>query len=179
MKIILLAALTYTIFALQASIARDLTLAGFAPNFVLAALILLTTRITRAGGIWLAATWGLLADCLGDGRLGPHIACFILCILLLQCAKSRRWSDAPWKLTMISLPLVAGTLLAELLLHSLADRRGIDVLAIAIHSTGTSLYTAFLVATVAFLWQQFSPAPVDRSESGPSSVSNSWRMLTE
>jgi cell shape-determining protein MreD len=180
MKILLLAAITYAIFALQSAIARDLTLAGFTPHLVLASLVLLTARMTRAGGIWLSAIWGLLADsCLGDGRLGPHIACFILFVLFLQRAKAWQWCVTPWKLAAVSLPLVAATLFAEHLLRGMADRRGINVMAAAIQSAGIALYTMFIVAAMASLWQRFAPLPVDRGESRPASVSNSWRMLTE
>ena len=69
---------TYLIFVLHSALRTMFSRRGYAPHLVLAGLILMCARNAGRAGICLAALWGLLADCLSEGRLGPGLMIFVL-----------------------------------------------------------------------------------------------------
>lgn len=179
MKPLLLIACTYTIFVLHSALARDLAIAGFAPHLILAGLIVMTVRVSRAQGVLLAASMGLLADCLTEGPLGPNLICCTLVSAVLPQVASK-WRDRiPLKLAVTSIPLIGCALLVSPVWHSFAGGRTIDVVVLAINATGSALYTAMLVCVVAWAVQFIVPGATERSTPSSPSVSNNWRMLTE
>jgi hypothetical protein len=179
MKFLLLATVTYTIFSLHASIARDLAISRFVPHLILAGLAVMTVRRTLQESLVLAAVWGLLADCLSEGRLGPGIVSFAMFALILNRLPAPRQTIVPWKLASVSIPLVWCVLLGDQFLHNLADGRTNDWLAVAIQAAGSAIYTGLVVLAAAYGLEVVAPAPTQNIVSSAPSVSNHWRMLTE
>ena len=105
---------TYLVFAVHSVVASSLAVAGYAPHLVLAGLILMTSRMAGRQGLLAAGLWGLLADCLTEGRLGAGIVCFSLSTWLLQRCTGRRISSVPWRIAVFSVPLIGADIVAEL-----------------------------------------------------------------
>src|SRR5947207_10947643 len=91
---------TYLVFGLHLSLTVSLAVAGFAPHLVLAGSVLLTCRTTARQGLLLGALWGLLADCLPDGRMGAGIICFSLSTWALQRCTWQSHSTVPLSLAV-------------------------------------------------------------------------------
>lgn len=179
MKLLIIATCTYAIFVLHAAFARDLAISGIAPHLILAGLVVISVRVGAAQGMLLAAVWGLLADCLTEGRLGPHVVCFAIVVGILHRNRNQRRSSDSWKLAALSIPMVWGVLLAVQFWHSLAEGRTRDFTAVAIHAAGSAVYTGLVVAGAAYALRHVAPASADRTDPSSPSVSNKWRMLTE
>jgi rod shape-determining protein MreD len=179
MRSLIWISLTYAVFVLQTALAPEIALRGIPPQFVLGALVLLLPRVSRNEGLWLAATWGMLSDCLTSGRVGPGIATCVLMAAIIT-----RICPSAWMLTSTGSALLAIPLLAllefglEVVRLSLASK-SVPWNQIAIGTLGTALYTAVLIAVGnAFLnWAKRATRRPGRSADSP--VMNSWRMLTE
>jgi rod shape-determining protein MreD len=179
MKLLILTTVTYTIFVLQASLAREVAIFGITPHLVLAGLALMTVHSARAQAVLQAAVWGLLADCVTEGRLGPQMVCFTIFAVILQHTANRRWINVPWKLAASSIPLVSGALLVDQLSRALVGGRAIDYLALAIQAVGSAVYTGLIVLGAAYTLRYMAPASTERTAPSAPCVSNKWRMLTE
>ncbi|HEY3968397.1 MAG TPA: rod shape-determining protein MreD [Planctomycetaceae bacterium] len=179
MKFVLIAACTYAICALHSAIAHDLAIAGIAPHLILAGLVVIVVRVGQAQGVLLAAVWGVLADCLSEGRLGPQIVCYAIATLILRYAANQSRINSTWSLAALSLPLIGSVLLINQVCRSFADGRSIDFVPLAIHSAGSALYTGVIVMGAAYVIRLFASDVTERSATASHSVSNQWRMLTE
>jgi rod shape-determining protein MreD len=177
-KLLIISICTYTIFVLHTSLTRDLAIAGIAPHLVLAGLAVMTTRVERVQAVWLAAAWGLLADCLAEGRLGSSMVCFTIFAVFVQPASHPGRTGFAWKLGALSIPVGWGLLLADQLWRGLGRELKIDIGALAIQAAGTSIYTGLIIAGAAFALQILSPVSTESEISSTRTVSNQWRMLT-
>ncbi len=179
MKFVLVAACTYAIFVLHSALAHDLTIAGIAPHLVLAGLVVIVVRVGHVQGMLLAATWGALADCISEGRLGPNIVCYAIATLILHRTANQSRINSTWSLAALSLPLIGSVLLIGQFWRSFADGRTIDFARLAVNSAGSAVYTSIIVAGAAYVLRLIVSGSTERPDPASPSVSNRWRMLTE
>src|SRR5262249_24042348 len=170
---------TYLIFVLHSGFAREVAIAGCTPNLILAGLVLMILRTTGHGAVAVAAVWGLLSDCLIEGRLGADVVSF----LLTACAVrqlSVHWNlRSPWRAGAISIVLVWVELVASSNFRVLADGRTPDPAALALSAAGAAVYTGLLVAILSLAARLVWCDPSDDDAAAVRAVSNKWRMLTE
>jgi rod shape-determining protein MreD len=170
---------TYLVFALHSSLATGLAVAGFAPHLVLAGSVLLASRTKARQGLLLGALWGFLADCLTDGRMGAGVICFSLSTWALQICTSQPKSTVPWRLAVLSLPLVWVNMIGTELLRGLTDGRPVDLQGLCPHAAGSAIYTVIIIAMAEWAIRLVhGKSPADAVIAAPT-VSNKWRMLTE
>jgi rod shape-determining protein MreD len=178
MNLLIFITVTYTMFALQASLARDVAIFGFTPHLILAGLAVMTVRSACAQAMLQAAAWGLLADCVTEGRLGPQMVSFTIFAVMLQRTANRRSINVPWKLAASSIPLCWGALLADQLWRALADARPIDYVALTVQAAGSAIYTGLIALGAAYILRFCAPASTESTIPSAPCVSNKWRMLT-
>lgn len=170
---------TYIIFVLHSAAAASLAVAGFAPNFVLAGLILMACRLAGRQGLLAAALWGLLADCMTSGRLGAGIICFSLSTWVLQRCTERGNSSLPWRLAVLSVPLLWADIVGMDLLRGLSDGRPVDLQGLCLPAAGSAVYTAIVVAVTEFSIRIVRGKRTEDAAIAVPIVSNKWKMLTE
>jgi rod shape-determining protein MreD len=179
MKWLLVAPATYLVFALQTSLADSLTVAGCVPNLPLAGLLLMAGHGTGWRGLVMAAVWGLIADCLADGRLGPDLICCTICLLVFEHGHAQWNLGSPWRLVAISIPLVLFESAATGAMRALLDGHAIDWQRLCLFAAGSSVWTVVVVAGLAFVGALVGRrAGTEGIEAAPA-ISNRWRMLTE
>lgn len=179
MKPFLIAICTYAIFVLHSALARDLAISGITPHIILAGLIVMSARVGAPQGVLLAAGWGLLADCLAEGRLGPAMICYVFVAISLHRG-TRRWkTSAPWKYAALSIPLIWGSLIACEFLRGFPTGRFPDLAAVAFHAAGCAVYTGLLAAAADRAIRFAMPGLKAELPPSAPAVSNKWRMLTE
>lgn len=74
----------YAAFVLQASIAEEIALEPYTPQFLMLALAIAVSRLPPIPGLVCAAVLGLLSDALAPEGLGIDVICFTLAALGLQ-----------------------------------------------------------------------------------------------
>lgn len=178
MKWLILVLWTYVAFVVQSSFASKLAIAGCAPHFVLAGLILAILHFSASQAVLLAACWGLISDCLSNGRLGVDVACFAVSALAIQSLLARKHLGSQARLAALTGFLVLANVIGSAGLRSVSDVDGPAFAALCGRAAGSAAYTAALIALVSFSGMVFRrPSLADTAAGGPS-VSNRWRMLT-
>jgi rod shape-determining protein MreD len=174
---------SYLIFVLHSGFARELRIGGCVPHLLLAGLILMTVRTagslgTGRLGICLAALWGLLSDCLTDGRLGADVITFVLVAFVIRQMHARWGLTSPARAGVVTAALVAAALVASTSLRLLPDGRIPDLAALGTYAAGSAAYTGFLAAlgslAARIVWRE----PMGDDAAASPAVSNKWRMLT-
>jgi len=169
---------TYLVFVLHAGFARELQIGKCTPHLALAGLIPLAVRASGRRGIVVAAVWGLLSDCLSDGRLGTDVIVFVLAACCTRRAGARWNLIAPWRTGVFSAVTAWGALVACASLRLLSAGGSPPFTALGLQAAGSAVYTGLLAALVALtariVWRS-----TDGDESAPApQVSNKWRMLS-
>lgn len=150
-RFILTSLLTYLVFALDSSLAPLMQIAGCRPHVAVAGLVFLSARVSGAAGIFTAAVWGLLADCLADRTLGVDLALFTLSALGLESIRQR--GDVPS-------PVLAGVATFVIALAERAASGGLalldgspaaDATAVCRYAVGSAAYTASVAIAVALI----------------------------
>jgi rod shape-determining protein MreD len=170
---------TYVVFVLQSTIASSLAVAGFAPNLVLAGLVVMSGHLSRRHGLLAAALWGFLADSLTEGRLGAGILGFSLSAWAIQTCSAGQNGGVHWKLAVLSVPLVWGNIVGMAVLRSLSDGSPFDLRGLCIHAAGSAFYTAGIIAVVQMAHRFVRGSSSSAEPISAPTVSNKWRMLTE
>src|SRR5437016_1278073 len=124
MKWLTLVLWTYLIFVVQSSFASKLAIAGCSPHLVLAGLIATILHFSARQAVLAGACWGLISDCLGDGRLGVDIAGFALTALIVHSVLVRKNLDSRVRLATVTAILVWATIIGSASLRSVGDDRG-------------------------------------------------------
>jgi rod shape-determining protein MreD len=170
---------TYLVFVLHSGFAREMAIGGCAPHLILAGLVLMILRTTGREAVALAAVWGLLSDCLVDGRLGADVLSFVLAAFALR-QSSMRWNlRSPWRSGAISVVIVWGEFVASGSFRMLAEGQSPDFAALALSGPGPAVYTGLLVAGISLSARYVWGNPIDDDAAAVPAVSNKWRMLTE
>jgi len=170
---------TYLIFVLHTGIAQTLAIGGCAPHLVLAGLVVMTVRLSARRGVLLAAGWGLLLDCLGEGRPGVHLVALTLATLTVQEVHSRWALYSPWRLGLVA-SVVAGALVAATAsLPVFAGVPSADLRVILVHAAGSALTTGVAAAIIAYADQMVLRPPATAAGAKGPTVLNQWRMLTD
>ena len=90
MKHYLLILACYLAFTWQAALRPELACYGYAPNFLVLAVVLVMWSLTDITGLIAVAALGLLSDCLATRSLGNDMLCFVAVGILLQMVCSPR-----------------------------------------------------------------------------------------
>jgi rod shape-determining protein MreD len=179
MQTLLIAVATYCIFTLQTAIAGSLSVAGCVPNLVFAGLLVLAPRLTGSQRLVTAAVWGLIADCLADGRLGPDLVCCTICILVVERCQTRWQPAAPLTLIVLAIPLTLFESAATATLRLALDGRNLEWQRLCLGTAGSAVWTVCVVALLAVAANLIGNRTHDRSPPDAPALSNKWRMLTE
>jgi len=179
MKLLLTAIATYCVFVLQTSLADAWSVAGCVPNLPLAGLIVMAGLGPSRQRIVTAAAWGLIADCLADGRLGPALICFTVCFLVVERSHLRWGLGSPVRLIAISVPLVLLESLLTSALRVTLEGRPLDTGRLGFLALGSTAWTIAVVASLTIVVTFVSNRSRDQSAPGAPALSNKWRMLTE
>jgi rod shape-determining protein MreD len=172
-------AATYLVFVLHSGFARELAIGGCAPHLILAGLVLMIVGANGSEGIALAAVWGVLSDCLVEGRLGADVVGFSLAAFAIR-QLSGRWNlRAPWRAGAISVALVWGVVVASTSVWVLADGRTPELATLAVSAAGSAIYTGLLVAALSLAAQLVRRDATNDDADAVPLVSNKWKMLTE
>jgi rod shape-determining protein MreD len=170
---------TYLIFVLHTGLVRSLAAGGCTPHLVLAGLVLMSLRTSGREGLALAAGWGLLSDCLADGRLGPEVVAFVLATFVISHL-SRRWNlKSPVMAGAAACAIVWGTPAISAGLRMFPDGRNSVLAAPVWLAAGSALYTGILVAAVTLAARLIVRSPAGVDPATVPKMSNKWRMLTE
>jgi rod shape-determining protein MreD len=170
---------TYFIFVLHFTVAARLAIAGFAPHFMLAGLSLLAWRATSRQALLTGALWGLLADCLTDGRLGAGLICFLLSTWVLQRCTVQSNRGPSWKLAIFSVPVIFAAIVGTAGLRMLFDIRPVDWQALCIDAAGSAVFTGILIVIIEIAISVVRGRTSEHSAIAAPTVSNKWRMLTD
>ena len=139
----------------------------------------MTCRIAGRQGLLAAALWGLLADCLTDGRLGAGVVYFSLSTWVLKRFTGRRNSSVPWRVAVMSVPLIWAAIVGMAVLRGLSDGRPSDLRGLCVHAAGSAVYTGMVIAAAEFaIGFVRGSSTADAGIAAPT-VSNKWKMLTE
>jgi rod shape-determining protein MreD len=179
LRLPLLAAATYLLFALQTSLAPQWAVAGAVPRLTCAALIPLAALCGARMNLICAACWGFLSDLLSDGRIGTGAICFTLTAAGLSRLLANQSRTLPgWKPTSAAL-LVCGCVAAEAAFRLLVNGQATSVLLhwpMIVRQTALTALPALLFALAAIRLTQRNSIFTTRSAEP---VSNRWTMLTE
>jgi len=170
---------TYVVFCLHATLAANLTVAGFTPHLVLAGLCLLASRTTARQGLLTSALWGLLADGLTDGRFGAGLICFSLSTLMLQRFAGNSNHGPIWKLAAWSVLVIFTNIVGTAALRTLAEGRPVDWQAFCVVAAGSAVFTGGLVTIAEVALRLIRGKAGDDAGIAATTVSNRWRMLTD
>ena len=170
---------TYFVFALHSSVATRLTIAGYTPHLVLAGWMLMAQRMTPRHGLLAAVLWGLLTDCLTNGRLGAGIVCFTLSTWVLQRCLGRRDNSFLLRLTVLSAPLIWADIVGMAVLRGLSDGHSIDLRAQCVQAAGSAIYTGIIVSAAEFVIRYLRGNGTRDARLAVPTVSNRWKMLTD
>jgi rod shape-determining protein MreD len=179
MKLLLTLIATYLVFVLQTSLADVWSIAGCVPNLPLAGVIVMAGLGSGRRRIVTAAAWGLIADCLADGRLGPALIGFSLCFLVIERCHLRWGLGSPVRLIAISVPLVLLESTVTSALRVTLERRPLDLGRLGFLALGSTAWTVAVIAGLTIIVTIASNRSRDRSVPGAPALSNKWRMLTE
>jgi|SRR5579872_1633353 len=177
-KFLALAIWTYLVFVLHSGLASRMAIAGHAPHFVLAGLLLVIVCVRDGRGMGCAILWGLLSDGLADGPLGPDVACFGVSAFVLQRIALRSRMRSLWGEAAVFGILVWTAIVGSNSLRWLAEGRTLDVAALGGHAAGSAIYTAFVMAIVSWAARLVLDRPEAEPISKTPTVVNHWRMLT-
>jgi rod shape-determining protein MreD len=170
---------TYLVFVLHSAVAARLAVAGYPPHLVLAGLILMARRMTPRQGLLAAALWGILTDCLTNGRLGAGIVCFSLTRWVLQRCLGRRSSSLPLRLAVCSTTLIWANIVGMAVLRGLSDGQAFDLRELCVTAAGSAVYTGIIIAAAEFANRYArGDSGGDDAVAAPT-VLNRWKMLTE
>jgi rod shape-determining protein MreD len=164
---------------LHSTLAASLAVAGFSPHLLLAGLSLLASRTTTRQSLFAGALWGLLADCLTDGRLGAGLICFSLSTWFLQRCRGQSYRGRFWKLAIWSVPVIFADMVATAALRIVFDIRPVDWQGLCIHAAGSAVYSGILVGIAELAIRLVRGKTSENSEGTAPTVSNKWRMLTD
>jgi len=170
---------TYLIFVLHTGLARSLAVGWCTPHLVLAGLVLLTVRMPGREGLVVAAGWGLLSDCLADGRLGPDVVSFVLATAVIRHL-SCRWNLKSSEMAgAASGTIVWAALVVSAGLRMFPGGRILDLAGPVRFAAGPGLYTGVLIATATLAARLVARTPAGIDAAAAPAMSNKWRMLTE
>lgn len=178
-RVLWLAVATYVLFVAQTSLVRECSIAGIVPQFPCAALALLVVCCRGRTGLVCAAAWGLLADLLGDGRIGGNTLCFCLACAALESGLATLPRGIPLIREMAGAVIVAA---CSILCVAATSALNGDLWAMTSHwpmILWQAAYTssiAFLLLLATLRWKNTS---FDFSSPDAEPVSNRWTMLTE
>ncbi len=169
---------TYLIFVLQSGFAHAMPIGGYAPHLLLAGLTLMTVRTGGRPSLCLAAAWGMLSDCLTDGRFGADLVGYVLVAFVIgQC--NARWDlTSPARAGVVTIVIVGVVQVASIIRHLPPDGRLPDPGALGKFALGSALYTGLLVALVSLAARIVWPRPNGEGAAVSPAVFNKWRMLT-
>ncbi|MGE5192488.1 MAG: rod shape-determining protein MreD [Deltaproteobacteria bacterium] len=170
---------TYLVFVLQTAFVREMQIAGCVPHLVLTGLVLLTIRFPGRAGLFLAAGWGLLSDCVASGPLGTDIVTFILAAYAIRQFAPRSKLHSPARAGALAGLIVFAVLVVSTSLRMLADGRTPDLPALARYAAGSAIYSGAVVAAASLAARLVLRSPTGNDSAAPPAVSNKWRMLTE
>jgi rod shape-determining protein MreD len=149
MDYLLLLAALYLFSAAQLALGPAVAIDGTAPNLLAAAagVWMLVDRDERS--LIAAAMWGLAADLVGGGRLGPALGAYLAVACCLLWARPA--APLPGWLTILAsmLAVIAATLLETLIRVALGEQAFAGDLFQTWFSTG--LYSAAIAGGIAFL----------------------------
>ena len=170
---------TYLVFALHTGFAREMQIAGCVPHLMLAGLVLMTIRIPGRARHFVAAGWGIISDCLTEGRMGADVVAFVLAAYCIRCM-SPRWNlESPLRAGMLSGLIVWAVIAVSTVVRMLPDGHLPGLALLGRHAAGSAIYTAVLVAAASRAARLLGRSP-DRSDpAAVPTVLNKWRMLAE
>lgn len=170
---------TYIALTLHSTMAASLAIAGFTPHLVLAGLSLLAARAAPRQALFTGALWGILADCLADGRLGAGMICFSLSTWVLQRCTGGPNRGPSWKLAIWSVPVIFADIVAMAALRTHFDVHPVDWQGLCLYAARSAVFTGILIAIAEFAINLVrGRSIVDPTIAAPT-VSNKWRMLTD
>ncbi len=170
---------TYLVFVLQSAFASHLAIAGYAPQLVIAGLVLIVAHIAGRQGIFLAAIWGLISDCQTDGRIGLHLCCFVSLMFVTQQMHAWWKSSSPVKPGALAATFVFAHGIASVCFVRLLDGQPPEVSVVCVQAAGSALFTGLFVSGAVLAARFVVPrTPADVVGAAPT-VSNKWHMLTE
>lgn len=178
MKWLTLVLWTYVVFVVHSSFASKLAIASCSPHFVLAGLILAILHFSATQAVLLAACWGLISDCLGDGRLGVDVACFAVSALVVQFLFVRKHLDSRVRPAALTGILVLANVIGSTGLRSMGEVHGPAFAALCGRAAGSAAYTAALIALVSLSGMIVRRQSLADAVPVAPTVSNRWRMLT-
>jgi len=179
MKWLLVVPATYLVFALQTGLADSLTIGGCVPNLPLAGLLIMASRGSGWRQLVTAAAWGLIADCLADGRLGPDLIAFAVCLVVFERCHMRWNLGSYWRLVAMSIPLVLLETAVTGALRASLDGHAVDFQRLCLFAAGSTVWTVVVVAGLAFVGALVGNRAHYGNETAAPALSNRWRMLTE
>lgn len=178
MKWLTLILWTYLVFVVQSSFAWKLAIAGCSPHLMLAGLIVTTLHFSMRQAVLMGASWGLISDCLNDGRLGADVASFALTALAVHSVLVRKNPGSQVRLVALTGILVWSTIIGSAGLRNVHDVQGSALAALCGRAAGSAIYTAALVALVSLGGVIVRRPPLADAVPPAPSASNRWRMLT-
>ncbi|MBI5759096.1 MAG: rod shape-determining protein MreD [Planctomycetales bacterium] len=180
MKLIGLTLWTYAAFSLHAGLGDSVGYGSFHVHLLWLALVPTVLRLDEREGLLLAATWGLLADCLTSSPLGIDLVGLAVAATVIQRLRRLNEFRSLFTTALLTATIVSAEIaLADGLRLALAGVTS-DVTNLAIHSLTTGATTAvvgFVIGcAVRLIWRPQITTSDERSRSHV--VTNRWRMLT-
>ena len=180
MKVVWLTSWTYAVFALHAGLGDSVGCGSFHVHGLWLALVPTVMRLGEREGLLLAATWGLLADCLTSSPLGIDLVGFTVATTAIQRLRRLNEFRSLFARALLTATVVfAEVAVADGLRLMLAGVTS-DVTNLAVHSLSTGATTAavgFVIGcAIRLMWRPQTTMSDERSRSRV--VTNRWRMLT-
>lgn len=179
MKILFLIAITFTVFALQTSLAPLWGAGALRPQLVLGGLVWIVWRSGPATGLLTAAAWGLIADGLAQGPLGIDLVGFTLAAWIVQLLRERGTSGSALRAGGATGGVVLVVSAATAGVREFIERHQVDPGQLLLWAGGQGLATAILAIALVQVGSLLFGRPADSGAAPPPPVSNRWRMLTE
>lgn len=180
MKAIGLILWTYAVFSLHAGLGDSVGYGSHHVHVLWLALMPTVMRLGEREGLVLAATWGLLADCLTSSPLGIDLVGFTVTATVIQ--RLRRLNEFRSLFTtalLMATVVFCEVAFADGLRLALAGVTS-DVTNLAIHSltigATTSLLGFVFACAIRLIWRPQITTSDERSNTHV--VTNRWRMLT-
>jgi rod shape-determining protein MreD len=142
-------------------------------------MVLMTVRTGGRQHVFFAAGWGLLLDCLGEGRMGVNLVALTLAALAVQSFQAQWPLNSLWRAGVVAAIVVGIEFGVSTVLLILAAGLGPDLRMIVTHAAGSALYSGIVIAVLLRASQMVLRQPSLTAGGIVPTVSNNWRMLTE
>lgn len=180
MKAYLLVPIVYLAFVWQAALRADIACNGYAPNFLVLALVAVLWSLSDSKALLTATLLGLLSDCLAPDHLGSDMLCFLGVAVFVQVVCPPRLLRHP-ALVVVLVLLATGlvefssTIFRTALNHELAAATTVTYFRWGLNALGDGLYTALLAILPLLAISLWQSRVVDRTNQP---VGNHWHRLT-